>query len=91
MTSESSAHPEITVFGAEWCGDCRRTSRLLAELNVAHTYIDVDADESARARAIEIAGRQNIPVVLFSDGAILVEPSNIDLQDALTQRGLIPS
>lgn len=82
--------PALTVFGAEWCGDCRRTSRLLAELNVDHVYIDVDADEHGRTQALEIAGRQNIPVVLFSDGDFLVEPSNSEMRDALHQRGLIP-
>ena len=32
-----------------------------------------------RERAIEIAGRQNIPVIVFDDGSHLVEPSNPEL------------
>ena len=79
----------VTVFGAEWCGDCRRTSRQLNELGVSYTYIDVDADESGRERALAIAGRQNIPVVLFADGTFLVEPSNPELLTALHEHGVL--
>lgn len=85
----SESPQEVTVFGAEWCGDCRRTSRQLQELGVAYTYVDVDADDAGREKALEIAGRRNIPVVLFSDGNFLVEPSNPDLFAALSERGLV--
>ena len=37
---------EITFYGADWCGDCRRSKRLLAELNVEYTLIDVEKDPS---------------------------------------------
>lgn len=85
MSNERSA---ITVFGAEWCGDCRRTSRQLKELGIPYTYIDVDADEAGRERAIAIAGRMNIPVVVFSDGSFLVEPSNPELLAALREHSV---
>jgi glutaredoxin len=39
-----SSHPEITMYGADWCGDCRRSKRLLEELDVQITHVDVEAD-----------------------------------------------
>ena len=34
----------ITVYSAEWCGDCRRSKRLLAKLNVEYKLIDVECN-----------------------------------------------
>ena len=38
---------EITMYGAEWCGDCRRSKKFLDANNVQYNYIDVEADASA--------------------------------------------
>ena len=76
---------EITMYGAEWCGDCRRSKRFLDSNNVEYTYIDVEADKSAADKVVEInGGAQSIPVIVFSDGTHLTEPSDIDLQAKLT-------
>jgi glutaredoxin-like protein len=72
------------MYGADWCGDCRRSKRLLEELDVQVTHIDVVADESAAAKVIEInGGAQSIPVLVFSDGTHLTEPSDNDLKAKL--------
>lgn len=73
----------IEFFGADWCGDCRRSKRLLDGLGVEYTLHDVEHDAEARERAIALSGRQSIPVILFPDGTILVEPSDPDLRAAL--------
>ena len=70
----------ITMYGADWCGDCRRSKRLLDSLGVAYDYIDVAADDAGRDRAIEISGKQSIPVISVVDGTHVVEPSDIDLR-----------
>jgi glutaredoxin-like protein len=75
---------EITMYSAEWCGDCRRSKRLLADLGVEYTLIDVEADPSAAAKVMEInGGMQSIPVIVFSDGTHLTEPSDSDLKAKL--------
>jgi mycoredoxin len=75
---------EITMYSAEWCGDCRRSKRLLAELGVEYTLIDVESDPSAAAKVMEInGGMQSIPVIVFSDGTHLTEPSDSDLKAKL--------
>ena len=72
------------MYSAEWCGDCRRSKRLLAELGVEYTLIDVESDPSAAAKVMEInGGMQSIPVIVFSDGTHLTEPSDSDLKAKL--------
>ena len=84
------AKADITMYGAEWCGDCRRSKRLLEELDVQVTHIDVEADQSAAAKVIEInGGAKSIPVIVFSDGTHLTEPSDNDLKAKLQALNII--
>ena len=77
-----SAH--IKMYGAEWCGDCRRSKRFLDSNNVSYDYVDVEADPSASDKVIEInGGQRSIPVILFPDGTHLTEPSDNDLKAKL--------
>jgi glutaredoxin-like protein len=85
-----SSHPEITMYGADWCGDCRRSKRLLEELDVQITHIDVAADTTAAAKVVEInGGAQSIPVIVFPDGTHMTEPSDNDLKAKLISLGVI--
>jgi glutaredoxin len=79
----------IHMYGADWCGDCRRTKSQLNELGVAFDYLDVDAHPEYKAQAIEISGKPNIPVVVFPDDTYLVEPANSELELKLRQLDLI--
>lgn len=66
----------IELYGADWCGDCRRSKRLLDKIGADYVYLEVDKDDSLRDKAISIAGAQSIPVIVFPDGSFLVEPSD---------------
>ena len=84
------AQADITMYGADWCGDCRRSKRLLEELDVQVNHIDVEVDKPAAAKVVEInGGAQSIPVIVFSDGTHLTEPSDNDLKAKLTALGII--
>jgi glutaredoxin-like protein len=84
------AKADITMYGADWCGDCRRSKRLLEELDVQVNHIDVEVDKSAAAKVVEInGGAQSIPVIVFADGTHLTEPSDNDLKAKLTALGII--
>ena len=75
---------EITMYGAEWCGDCRRSKKFLDSNNIKYNYIDVEADASASDKVIEInGGMRSIPVIIFSDGTHLTEPSDSALKEKL--------
>jgi mycoredoxin len=72
------------MYGAAWCGDCRRSKAYLDSHNVEYNYIDVEADESASDKVIEInGGQRSIPVILFPDGTHMTEPSDKDLEAKL--------
>ena len=74
----------IKVYGADWCGDCIRAKRVLERTGAAYEWIDVDVQAGAAEEAVEAArGRKNIPVIVFPDGDVLVEPSDRELEDAL--------
>lgn len=81
--------PTIIMYGADWCGDCRRAKKVLERVGVAYEYVDLVADPAAADRAHEISGRTNIPVIVFPDGSHQVEPSDRDLQEKLTSLGLV--
>jgi glutaredoxin-like protein len=84
------AMSEITMYGAQWCGDCVRSQRLLKELNVDYTYINIEEVEGAADKVVEInGGAQSIPVIVFADGTHLTEPSDPDLRAKLTELGAI--
>jgi thioredoxin reductase (NADPH) len=72
--------PNITVFGAPWCPDCRRSKQFLGEQRIPFVWVDIDQDEEGRKRVQEVnGGKQIIPTIVFQDGSILVEPSNAEL------------
>jgi glutaredoxin len=79
----------VEFYGAAWCGDCVRARALLEHYGVDFTYHDVDASEADKAKAIELSGRPNIPVLLFPDGSVLTEPSNPLLNSKLTELEMI--
>jgi mycoredoxin len=85
----SNPQDRITMYGAEWCGDCRRSKKLLDTLGVDYDYVDLEAVPEAADIAAALAGRKNIPVISFPDGAVQVEPADSDLHAKLTELGAI--
>ncbi|WP_375407059.1 glutaredoxin family protein [uncultured Amnibacterium sp.] len=73
----------VTVYGADWCRDCRRSKALLDAEGVDYRWVDVEASKEAADEAIAISGRSSIPVVVFADGSHLVEPSDEALREKL--------
>lgn len=74
----------LTVIGASWCPDCRRTKAFLADQRVDYDWIDLDADPTATAIVERLnGGSRIIPTVIFPDGSHLAEPANDELADKL--------
>ena len=70
----------ITVYGAPWCPDCRRSKQFLGEQRIPSIWVDIDEDEEGRKQVQAVNdGKQIIPTIVFQDGSILVEPSNAEL------------
>jgi thioredoxin reductase (NADPH) len=75
---------QITVYGAPWCPDCRRSKQFLGEMRIPYEWIDIDQDEAAAAFVREKNdGKQMIPTIIFPDGSFLVEPANDELAQKL--------
>ncbi len=78
-------HPEAIrmtkVYGADWCGDCRRAKQALADLQEPFEWIDVSQDSAARAHVERVVGKLKIPLIEFADGSSMVEPSNAALTE----------
>ncbi len=85
------ARQGITLYGAPWCGDTRRSQALLRTLNVPFTDIDVDQDSAANAWATaQRGGERRVPTIFLADGEpLLFEPSDADLRAALVRTGYL--
>ena len=80
----SNEQNSLKVYGAMWCGDCRRSKKFLDSQGVAYQWIDVEQDDTARQTMQEYnGGLQSIPTIVFADGTVLVEPSNAQLGEKL--------
>ena len=51
---------KITVYSTSWCGDCKRTKRILAQKGIPFTEIDIDADPAAAAQVISWSGGRRV-------------------------------
>ena len=75
-----SSNGSITVYGAYWCPDCRRSKQFLGEHQIPYEWVDIEQDPAAERLVIEInQGKRIIPTIVFGDGDYLVEPSNAEL------------
>jgi thioredoxin reductase (NADPH) len=72
--------PEITIYGAYWCPDCRRSKQFLGEHQIPYNWVDIEQDKDGEAYVLgKNHGKRIIPTIEFADGSILVEPSNAEL------------
>ncbi|HET6770183.1 MAG TPA: glutaredoxin family protein [Actinomycetota bacterium] len=73
----------IVIYGADWCGDCRRAKRVFERLRVDYRWIDVEHDAEKAEEARRIGGSRRIPVIILPDQTILVEPTDAELEQKL--------
>lgn len=75
---------EITVYGANWCGDCRRAKKFMDDNGVAYDWVDIEDDPAAVDLVLKLnGGKRVIPTIVFEDGSILIEPTNSELASKL--------
>jgi len=89
MANHDTSEPQIIVYGASWCPDCRRAKQFLSSHRVGYRWIDLEEHPEA-ASEVESRndGKRIIPTILFPDGSFLTEPSNDELADKI---GLVRS
>lgn len=74
------SHTDLTVYGATWCGDCKRAKKFLGEQRVHYNWIDIEQNPAGEAYVTQVNhGKRIIPTIVFEDQSFLVEPSNAEL------------
>ena len=71
---------DIVMYGADWCGDCRRAKAWFEANGHDYHYVDLEENPEETERVLERNnGLKRIPVIVFADDTHLVEPSNDEL------------
>ena len=67
----------ITLYGADWCPDCRRAKAFLKDNNIEYAFIDVELDKEATSKVEEINnGKRIIPTLIINEISY-TNPDNI--------------
>ncbi len=75
---------KVTLYGAHWCPDCRRSKKFLGENFIPFKWVDIEEDKQGEAFVIaKNGGKRIIPTIVFDDDSFLVEPSNAELAKKL--------
>ena len=73
------------MYGTPTCRDCVIAKQVFQELGTEYEFINIENDEEATKKAIELNnGIRRIPVILFEDNSILVEPSGEELKSKMS-------
>ena len=74
----------IKMYGTPTCRDCVIAKQVFQELGTEYEFINIENDVEAAKKAIELNdGVRRIPVILFEDDSILVEPSGEELKSKM--------
>lgn len=87
--NNSASNAPLTVYGADWCGDTKRTRRILDDAGISYTYVDVDGDKAGEQKLADWNnGRTEYPT-LDMNGAIAVNPPPAKLAELLQSGGYV--
>lgn len=70
-TSELAKLPQVTLYSAEWCGYCKRTTKLLDELGVAFVHKDIDRSKAIADELLALSGDTKIPFLLIDGNSVM--------------------
>ena len=71
----------IKMYGTPTCKDCVIAKQVFQDLETKYEFIDISYSQEATEKAIELNnGVRRIPVILFDDKSILVEPTAEELK-----------
>jgi glutaredoxin len=63
--------PTCIVYCRSWCGDCHRALQWLDEQGYEYTMIDIDQDQDARKRCVELVGKVITPTFEIGDTCVV--------------------
>ena len=72
------------MYSTTWCGDCRRSKRLLERHGVPYEEVNIEGSPEAVREVMRLNnGYRSVPTILIENGPVLVEPSDRELAQAL--------
>ncbi|MGB2805244.1 MAG: glutaredoxin family protein [Candidatus Zixiibacteriota bacterium] len=79
---------KVVLFALSTCGWCKKTKRLLNDLGVAYSYVDVDqAEEDEKAEAVEQLKKWNprssFPTLVIDDKRCIVGFKEDEIKEAV--------
>ncbi len=82
--TDNATEPRLTLYGTQWCKDCKRSKAFLGEQRIPYKLVDIEEDAEAMALVEKVNnGSRSVPTMVFPDGSVLVEPSNAELAEKL--------
>lgn len=74
----------IILYKSSWCAHSLSVERFLDENDIEVNKINIDGDQEARQKLMEINdGYASVPTLVFSDGSRLTEPSLAEVRNKL--------
>ncbi len=78
------AEKMITIFGTWWCGQCTWVRRYFDKNFISYKWVDIDNDVLGEQFVLDTNhGMRSVPTIVFLDGSVLVEPSDVELSHKL--------
>jgi mycoredoxin len=72
------------MYSTQWCGYCFRLRKQLDREGIAYDVIDIDRDEEAAFRVMQVnGGNQTVPTIIYSDGSAQTNPSLLEVKAKL--------
>ncbi len=87
---EGEVHHAVVVYGNATCPDTLRARAVLENLGIEYNFYNIDLDPAMARTAAALRGEgkgEKIPVVNFGEGIVLVEPTDTEIENALTKSG----
>ena len=76
----------VIMYGTAWCGDCRRSKKCLDRNGVRYEYVDIDEKPELVGLVEQLnKGMRRLPTIVFSDGSMLVEPTDRQLEEKIAE------
>lgn len=73
----------VKVYGTDWCGDTKRSRKLLERLGVAYDYINIEEDaQAAQWVKDQNRGKERKPTIVVGERVLSV-PDDEELEKAV--------
>lgn len=66
LSSRLQNMPKIAIYSTGWCTYCRAEKRFLDEKGVTYEDIDVEKDQAAARRMVQLSGQMGVPVTVIT-------------------------